>query len=118
MANSVQKCMLCAALAAAVALPLVTPVSDGLAASGPVVSELAGLVSGPPVKDPEALLRYALPISNKPIKEVQKTLEEITDILKLPGAKAIDPVERVWGYSASKIAISSLDFDFHCRRIM
>ncbi|CAM6086443.1 unnamed protein product [Calypogeia fissa] len=95
-ANSVQKCMLCAALAAAVALPVVTPAADVFAAApGPVVSELAGLIAGPPVKDPEALLRYALPIANKPIKEVQKTLEEITDILKLPGAKAIDPVERV-----------------------
>lgn len=97
-ASSVQKCVFCAALAAAVALPQVMPSSDVFAAppTGPVVSELAGLIAGPPVKDPDALLRYALPITNKPIKDVQRTLEEITDILKVPGAKAIDPVERVW----------------------
>ncbi|KAJ7553004.1 hypothetical protein O6H91_06G080400 [Diphasiastrum complanatum] len=60
----------------------------------PVLSELAVLISGPPVKDPNALLRYALPVQNKPIRDIQKSLEEITEDLKLPGVKALDPVER------------------------
>ena len=61
----------------------------------PVLSDLSVLISGPPIKDPNALLRYALPIDNKPVKELQKSLEDITDNLKLSGAKAFDPVGRV-----------------------
>ncbi|BFI25337.1 hypothetical protein MPTK2_1g20230 [Marchantia polymorpha subsp. ruderalis] len=94
--DSVKNCVLCAALAAAVALPQF-PVQPSVATEslpGPVYSELGVLIAGPPIKDANALLRYALPISNKPIKEVQRTLEGITDALKLPGVKAIDPVER------------------------
>ncbi|KAK6913134.1 Cyclophilin-type peptidyl-prolyl cis-trans isomerase domain [Dillenia turbinata] len=56
--------------------------------------DLGVLISGPPIKDPEALLRYALPIDNKAIREVQKPLEDITDSLKLAGVKALDSVER------------------------
>ncbi|CAN1195887.1 Peptidyl-prolyl cis-trans isomerase CYP38, chloroplastic [Linum perenne] len=52
------------------------------------------LISGPPIKDPGALLRYALPIDNKAIREVQKPLEDITDSLKIAGLKALDSVER------------------------
>ncbi|KAJ6734620.1 PEPTIDYL-PROLYL CIS-TRANS ISOMERASE CYP38 CHLOROPLASTIC [Salix purpurea] len=52
------------------------------------------LISGPPIKDPGALLRYALPIDNKAIREVQKPLEDITDSLKVAGVKALDSVER------------------------
>ncbi|CAN0924470.1 Peptidyl-prolyl cis-trans isomerase CYP38, chloroplastic [Linum grandiflorum] len=54
----------------------------------------AVLISGPPIKDPGALLRYALPIDNKAIREVQKPLEDITDSLKIAGLKALDSVER------------------------
>ncbi|EPS65476.1 hypothetical protein M569_09300 [Genlisea aurea] len=54
----------------------------------------AVLISGPPIKDPGALLRYALPIDNKAIREVQKPLEDITESLKNAGEKALDPVER------------------------
>ncbi|KAK6928320.1 Cyclophilin-type peptidyl-prolyl cis-trans isomerase domain [Dillenia turbinata] len=56
--------------------------------------DLAVLISGPPIKDPEALLRYALPVDNKAIREVQKPLEDINDSLKLAGVKALDSVER------------------------
>ncbi|CAN1320487.1 Peptidyl-prolyl cis-trans isomerase CYP38, chloroplastic [Linum perenne] len=54
----------------------------------------AVLISGPPIKDPGALLRYGLPIDNKAIREVQKPLEDITDSLKIAGLKALDSVER------------------------
>lgn len=62
--------------------------------SGPVFSDLSLLISGPPIKDPGALLRYALPIDNKAIREVQKPLEDITESLKVAGVKALDLVER------------------------
>lgn len=52
------------------------------------------MISGPPIKDPKALLRYALPIDNKPIREVQKSLEDITENLKVPGERALEPVAR------------------------
>lgn len=64
-------------------------------AATPALSDLAVLISGPPIKDPGALLRYALPIDNKAIREVQKPLEDITESLKVAGLKALDSVERV-----------------------
>ncbi|XP_077244061.1 peptidyl-prolyl cis-trans isomerase CYP38, chloroplastic-like [Tasmannia lanceolata] len=60
----------------------------------PVLPDLSVLISGPPIKDPGALLRYALPIDNKAIREVQKPLEDITESLKVAGVKALDSVER------------------------
>ncbi|XP_071913022.1 peptidyl-prolyl cis-trans isomerase CYP38, chloroplastic [Coffea arabica] len=62
--------------------------------SNPALPDVSVLISGPPIKDPGALLRYALPIDNKAIREVQKPLEDITDSLKLAGVKALDSVER------------------------
>ncbi|WVZ15847.1 hypothetical protein V8G54_013413 [Vigna mungo] len=63
-------------------------------AANSVFSDLSVLISGPPIKDPGALLRYALPIDNKAIREVQKPLEDITESLKIAGVKALDSVER------------------------
>eukprot|EP01018_Ginkgo_biloba_P013627 Gb_08385 [translate_table: standard] len=85
---------LCLALAATIVTmqPSIAPVYAS--PSGPVLPDLSVLISGPPVKDPKALLRYALPIDNKPMREVQKSLEDITENLKVPGLKALDPVER------------------------
>ncbi|KAF5188711.1 Peptidyl-prolyl cis-trans isomerase protein, partial [Thalictrum thalictroides] len=60
----------------------------------PALSDVSVLISGPPIKDPNALLRYALPIDNKAIREVQKPLEDITDSLKISGTRALDSVER------------------------
>lgn len=89
------------AISIALAVGLVTGVpsldmstGDAYAAS-PALPDLSVLISGPPIKDPEALLRYALPINNKAIREVQKPLEDITDSLKVAGLKALDSVERV-----------------------
>lgn len=89
------------AISTALAFSLITGVpglgssADAYAAAGPVIPELSVLISGPPIKDPGALLRYALPINNKAIREVQKPLEDITDSLKIAGVKALDSVERV-----------------------
>lgn len=63
-------------------------------AATPALPDVSVLISGPPIKDPGALLRYALPIDNKAIREVQKPLEDITDSLKVSGAKALDSVGR------------------------
>ncbi|CAI8594476.1 unnamed protein product [Vicia faba] len=63
-------------------------------AANSALSDLSVLISGPPIKDPGALLRYALPIDNKAIREVQKPLEDITESLKIAGVKALDSVER------------------------
>ncbi|XP_057855303.2 peptidyl-prolyl cis-trans isomerase CYP38, chloroplastic isoform X2 [Cryptomeria japonica] len=57
--------------------------------SGSAVPDVSLLMSGPPVKDPDALLRYALPIDNKPIRDIQKNLENIKENLKIPGMKAL-----------------------------
>lgn len=61
----------------------------------PALPDVSVLISGPPIKDPGALLRYALPINNKAIREVQKPLEDITESLKVAGVRALDSVERV-----------------------
>lgn len=60
----------------------------------PALPDVSVLISGPPIKDPGALLRYALPIDNKAIREVQKPLEDITESLKIASVKALDSVER------------------------
>ncbi|KAH9603642.1 hypothetical protein KSS87_000293 [Heliosperma pusillum] len=81
----------------AISIALVAGLLTGTPAQAitfPALPDLAVLISGPPIKDPGALLRYALPIDNKPIREVQKPLEDITDSLKVSGLKALDSVER------------------------
>lgn len=88
------------AISSALAFSLITGVpalassADAYAVAGPVIPELSVLISGPPIKDPGALLRYALPIDNKAIREVQKPLEDISESLKIAGVKALDSVER------------------------
>lgn len=75
----------------------------------PVLPDVSVLISGPPIKDPGALLRYALPIDNKAIREVQRPLEEITDSLKVAGVRALDSVERVSHASGAPFS-TGLDF--------
>ncbi|KAL7140821.1 hypothetical protein ABFS83_08G012600 [Erythranthe nasuta] len=89
------------AISVALAVGLVTGFPDlgylgqaNAAAIAPALPDVSVLISGPPIKDPGALLRYALPIDNKAIREVQKPLEDITDSLKIAGVKALDSVER------------------------
>ena len=78
--------------------------SNAFAAANPAVPDVSVLISGPPIKDPGALLRYALPIDNKAIREVQKPLEDITESLKVAGVRALDSVERVIHETISFIA--------------
>ncbi|KAJ8566995.1 hypothetical protein K7X08_019203 [Anisodus acutangulus] len=93
---SLKKCA--AAVALSVSLISGLPGSQWLgpahASTIPALPDVSVLISGPPIKDPGALLRYALPINNKAIREVQKPLEDITDSLKIAGLKALDSVER------------------------
>ncbi|KAL8150241.1 hypothetical protein V2J09_020049 [Rumex salicifolius] len=92
---SLKECAISLALAAGLitGVPAMERHSSALAAT-PALPDLAVLISGPPIKDPGALLRYALPINNKAIREVQKPLEDITESLKIAGLKALDSVER------------------------
>uniref|UniRef100_A0A6V7QVR8 peptidylprolyl isomerase n=1 Tax=Ananas comosus var. bracteatus TaxID=296719 RepID=A0A6V7QVR8_ANACO len=87
------------AISVALAIGLVTgvPAMESPAHATPAnsaIPDVSVLISGPPIKDPGALLRYALPIDNKAIREVQKPLEDITDSLKVAGVRALDSVER------------------------
>ncbi|CAI5974533.1 unnamed protein product [Closterium sp. NIES-64] len=68
--------------------------TTGSPAINPAIPDVGVLIKGQPIKDARALLRYALPINNQAIKEVQQPLEAITEDLRLPGSKAFDPVER------------------------
>lgn len=88
------------AISVALAVGLITGVpalgwSGNAFAANPALSDTSVLISGPPIKDPGTLLRNALPINNKAIREVQKPLEDITESLKVAGVKALDSVERV-----------------------
>ncbi|KAH6774443.1 cyclophilin 38 [Perilla frutescens var. frutescens] len=89
------------AISTALAVGLLSGFSDlgclesaNAAVIAPALPDVSVLISGPPIKDPGALLRYALPIDNKAIREVQKPLEDITESLKISGLKALDSVER------------------------
>lgn len=55
----------------------------------------AGLPSSDPVSNPEALLRYALPIKNEEIRQIQRELEGINRQLRIPGKKPIGPISQV-----------------------
>lgn len=91
-----KECTISIALAVGliVGAPALNWQSEAQAFTTPTLPDLAVLISGPPIKDPEALLRYGLPINNKAIREVQKPLEDITESLKVAGVKALDSVER------------------------
>lgn len=54
----------------------------------PVVGGLSAEASLPVnsgVKNPQAILRYALQIDDKPIRVIQKELESISEALRIPG---------------------------------
>lgn len=53
----------------------------------------AGLIARDPVKNARAILRYALPIENKPIRKIQVTLENISEQVRVPGKRAYGPIE-------------------------
>ena len=81
------------------ALGAALPPPPAVAADGAALPELARLITGEGGqgaggKDPEALLRYALPIDNKPSRELQAILEEVPERLKQPGIKGFNPILR------------------------
>lgn len=101
------------AISVALAFGLITGVpaldfSNYAYAANQVLPDMSVLISGPPIKDPGALLRYALPINNKAIREVQKPLEDITESLKVAGVRALDSVERVRYYCDDNVLIPNM----------
>eukprot|EP00898_Chlorokybus_atmophyticus_P003635 jgi/Chlat1/4272/Chrsp29S04375 len=75
-----------AALAAAASVATSLPAEASPAfAPNQAIPDLGVLIAGAPQKDARALLRLALPITNKPIREIQEELESITESLKGAG---------------------------------
>lgn len=90
--TTLQKCALCLAVAAAIALPLF-PITSTLALDMPAALESSNLVAAPtPEKDVDTLLRDALPVQNEPIRAIQKSLEGIPDFSKLTPEESISTV--------------------------
>lgn len=55
----------------------------------------AGLTAGDPIKNARSLLRNALPVNNKYIREIQRQLEGIAEALRIPGSKSLGPISSV-----------------------
>jgi len=73
-------------------LVLLLTLSVGLCGA---VKRPSSLPAGNAITDGKALLRYALPIDNKPVRELQKSLEDISEQLR---------AARRWGAIASDIS--------------
>ena len=56
--------------------------SAGWSATLPTPLQLAALAKGDAITDPNAILRYALPIDNKSVRNLQKSLEDISKYLR------------------------------------
>lgn len=54
----------------------------------------AALTAGDPIKSAQAILRNALPVDNKPIRGIQRSLESISESLRIPGNKSLGPINR------------------------
>ncbi len=61
---------------------LLTTVFLGISTVGWTPNSHAALPSGNAITDGKALLRYALPIDNKPVRELQRSLEDISNQLR------------------------------------
>lgn len=55
---------------------------------------ISRLPPGNAITDGKALLRYALPIDNKPVRNLQETLEEISEELRVQGSRRLSVVNR------------------------
>ena len=53
-------------------------------------ARVSRLPPGDPIKDGKALLRYALPIDNEPVREIQKSLEQISTELRAKRWSAVN----------------------------
>lgn len=51
-------------------------------------------IGGGAVTNAKALLRYSLPVDNKPIRQIQRDLEAISDDLRVPGGRLGRRVDR------------------------
>lgn len=67
----------------------------------------AGLISSDPVKNARALLRNALPVNNKYIREIQRQLEGISESLRIPGSKSLGPIQSVRNWLLSELVLPS-----------
>ena len=63
----------------------------------------AGMLAADPVKNANALLRYALPIKNQPIRRIQKELELISEDLRIPGSKSLGPIAKRVRFASSTL---------------
>lgn len=86
------------------ALASVTLMGGSMLGVDSVPPAQAGLIAQDPVKNPNAILRYALPIDNKPIRKIQRALEQISEDLRVPGSKSLGSVSK-----RVKVAQSTLD---------
>ncbi|GLI69788.1 hypothetical protein VaNZ11_014487 [Volvox africanus] len=86
--SSLERAAVGIATAAAVVMGIFSP----LVLEPPAAQAI--LVASDPVKNAQAILRNALPIYNKPIRQVQKELESISEALRIPGSKSLGPVSR------------------------
>ncbi|KAL3163266.1 Peptidyl-prolyl cis-trans isomerase, chloroplastic [Trebouxia sp. C0010 RCD-2024] len=91
-----RNCAVGLAAAAAMILPMTMAPSPMLPSA-----EAKALLDREPVKNARALLRYALPIDNKYIRQMQKELEGISESLRIPGNKSLGPVARAFRKSES-----------------
>ena len=80
-----------------IAVLLVT-ISLGISTAGWTLSSLAALPAGNAITDGNALLRYALPIENKPVRQLQASLEDIAAQLR---------ANRRWGAISRDISKAS-----------
>ena len=62
-------------------------------------------IGRPTVTNAKALLRYSLPIDNKPIRKVQRELEAISDELRVPGGCCAALSWRAAGGSAGAVGM-------------
>jgi hypothetical protein len=86
--SDLRRCLVAAAAAALVAA------APGAAPDALAPPAHAGLQATNPVTNARALLRYALPIKNQPIRDIQKALEKISDDLRVPGSKSLGSVAK------------------------
>lgn len=84
-----------------IAILLVT-ISLGISTAGWTPTSRAALPAGNAITDGSALLRYALPIDNKPVRELQASLEDIAAQLR---------ANRRWGAISKDVSASARILD-------
>lgn len=85
--EALRTCLVGLAAAASVALPMAVAPDMLMPAA-----EAKALGGNAQVKNAGALLRYALPIDNKNIRQIQVDLEGVPEDLRIPGNKAFGPI--------------------------